>query len=59
MIAALADEDVVGVDMLLRPCRRVLAMSRMRCDEVGPIEDADHVGKLMNLDDAPRPIGTL
>ena len=26
------------------------------CDEAAAIEDADHVGKLMNLDDAPRPI---
>lgn len=30
---------------------------RMRRDKVTAIEDADHVGKLMNLDDAPRPIG--
>lgn len=68
MIAASAYEDVAGVAMPHRPCRRALAMSRidpilppsfddrMRSDEAAAIEDADHVGKLMDLDDAPSPI---
>ncbi len=68
MIAAAADENVLGIAMPHGPCLRALPMSRidpilpppfddrMRCDEAPLIEDADHVGQLVDLDDASCPI---
>lgn len=57
MIAASADDDVAGVAMPHRPCRRALATSRidpilpppfddrMGRDEAAAIEDADNPGQ--------------